>query len=394
MASSEPRALWLWLHRYVGLAGLIFLGLAALTGCIMCFIRPLDAAINADLFRAPATGAAMPVALAVDRYQARHPELYVRSFPLDVPVGQTIAMKVEPAGKTSKLGFNQVFLDRGDGHVVGSRMDDAAWTRRGAMKLLHDLHYTLLAGDPGKWLMAILAFTWLVSNIIGAYLTLPLRPPFWRSWRRMWRFRLSSSTPRIMLDVHRSGGLWLLLPLTALAFTSVALNLFTPVWQPAVEALLPSPPSPLDMPAPYPKGVRGEIAFVRAIAAARTQAAVNHEPWLPATGLYNPKRGLYGVQLTDDGRLNYRRLGPINYYFDGGSGAFVAADTPYGDPGLSLIRMLYTIHSGRVAGPLGVAVVFVLGVVTVEMCVTGVYIWWTKRRAGRRGLTARKSPKP
>jgi len=32
MASSEPRARWLWLHRYVGLAGLIFLGLAALTG--------------------------------------------------------------------------------------------------------------------------------------------------------------------------------------------------------------------------------------------------------------------------------------------------------------------------------------------------------------------------
>ncbi len=54
MSQTEPRALWIWLHRYIGLVSCLFLGFAAITGCALCFVRPLDAAINADLFKTPA----------------------------------------------------------------------------------------------------------------------------------------------------------------------------------------------------------------------------------------------------------------------------------------------------------------------------------------------------
>jgi len=43
--------------------------------------------------------------------------------------------------------------------------------------------------------------------------------------------------------------------------------------------------------------------------------------------------------------------------------------------------MLYPVHSGRIAGPFGVAFIFVLGLVTVGQCGTGVYVWWKKRRS-------------
>lgn len=380
MIHREPRALWIWLHRYAGLVTCLFLGFAAITGCVLCFVRPLDAALNADLFKAAPVARGIDVTAAVDRFQADHPELYVRSFPLAVPLDRTIAVKVEAAGKGKPLGFDQVFLDRANGHLIGSRRSKAAWNRRGAMELLHDAHYTLLGGDWAKWFMGVMALFWLLSNLVGAYLTLPLRKPFWKTWRRMWRFSFKSQLPRLLLDLHRSSGLWLLLPMTALAFTSVALNFFTIAYEPAVEKLVPANPSPFDGKPAYPAGVAGKIAFAKAIAQISAEAARNGEPWQPATVQYVPKRGLYGVSLTGDGQPGYLWLGPKTIYLHGDDGRPAGMDSPYENTGLALIRFLYPVHSGRMGGTIGVALVFLLGLVTTGHCITGVYIWWKKRR--------------
>ena len=42
----------------------------------------------------------------------------------------------------------------------------------------------------------------------------------------MWRFSFRSIFARLMLDLHRSTGLWLLVGVTMLAFTSVCLNFY------------------------------------------------------------------------------------------------------------------------------------------------------------------------
>lgn len=378
----EPRAFWNWLHRYSGLAMALFLGFAAITGCVLCFVRPLDRALNADLFNGPVTVRPMLVTEAVDRFQRLHPELRVRSFPLIVPADQRIPVKVEAASKRRPLGYDQVFLDRASGAPVGKRSSEAAWSRRGAMKALHDVHYTLLVGQWGRWIMAAVAISWLLSNIVGAYLTLPLRPPFWKGWRRMWRISLKSSLSRLLLDLHRSSGLWLLVVLTPLAFTSVALNLFGEVYEPLVKAIVRHQQTAFDRPAPFPQGIDGQIGFTRAVALAEDRLKQQQEKWQPATAVYLPTRNAYGLTLTDDATLNYRGLGPIYWYFDGTTGQLVDRDDPYQDnPGLALIRILYPLHSGRIIGPIGVGIVFLLGLATTEMCATGIYVWWRKRRA-------------
>jgi uncharacterized iron-regulated membrane protein len=398
MSQTEPRALWIWLHRYIGLVSCLFLGFAAVTGCVLCFVRPLDAAINADLFKAPAVARGIDIPAAVDLFQARHPELYVRSFPLAVPLDRTIPVKVEAVDKRHPVDFDQVFLDRADGHLIGTRSAEPAWTLRGAMELLHDAHYTLLGGDWAKWFMGGLALAWLLSNLIGAYLTLPLRTPFWKNWRHMWRFSFKSMVPRMLLDMHRSSGLWLLLPMTALAFTSVALNFFVIFYAPAMGAIVPASPSVFDGKPAYPHGVAGKIGFTRTLELAAAERARTGEPWTPATALYVPKRRLYGVSLTEGGTLNYKWLGPITLYVDGDSGRMTGVESPYGgNTGLALIRFLYPVHSGRTAGAIGVAIVFVLGVVTTGQCVTGVYVWWKKRRsrvATRQALRKRAAARP
>ena len=377
----EPRRLWIWLHRWIGLVTFLLLGLAALTGCMLCFVRPLDAALNADLFRQPAVARPIDVAAAVDQFQAGNRDYRVRSFPLEVPADARIPVRLEPRVKCADAAYNQVFLDRATGQPAGWRSDDAAWTRRGATEQLLDLHFKLLVGKYGRWVMGVVSLAWLISNFIGLWLTWPLKRPYWKSWKRMWRFRLSSATPRLLLDIHRSSGLWLLLPLTALAFTSVALASFTELYQPAVKLLVPPKPTLFDAIAPFPGGVDGDIGFVRAVALLRGEAARHGGGWHAATALYFPARRLYGAALTDDGALNYRRLGPTYLYIDGATGKLAEIDSPYGgNRGLALIRMLYPLHSGRIIGLAGVIIVFLLGIVTLGQCGTGVYVWWRKRR--------------
>lgn len=387
----ESRAFWIWLHRWIGLVTFVFLGFAALTGCVLCFVRPLDAALNADLFKAPAVARPIDVPGAVDRFQAAHPELRVRSFPLTVPADRRIPVKVEPAVKAKPLGYDQVFLDRASGAEVGRRLTDASLSRRGAMEWLHDVHYTLLAGKPGKYLFGGIAIAWLISNLVGVYLTLPLRRPFWNAWRRTWRFSFKSATPRLLLDIHRSSGLWLVIPLTVLAFTSAALNFFV-FYTPAAAAIVKPRPTIFDGKRPFPKGIDGAIGFRRAVEVLAADAARRPGGWQPATALYYPTRGLYGVALTDDGLLNYRGLGPVYLYADRADGRVAGEDNPYdGNTGLAVVRMLYTLHSGRVAGPLGVAVVFILGIATFEMSVTGIYIWLRKRKQRWRERRSRRA---
>jgi uncharacterized iron-regulated membrane protein len=74
----------------------------------------------------------------------------------------------------------------------------------------------------------------------------------------------------------------------------------------------------------------------------------------------------------------------IYWYSEGATGQFANSDDPYrDDPGLALVRILYPLHSGRIIGPVGAGIVFLLGFATAEMCVTGIYVWWCKRRTRR-----------
>lgn len=382
MTQRQRRKLWAEVHRYLGLGSVLFLAIAAVTGCLLAYDKPIDAALNADLFkRAHADTAVDPVA-AVIRFQASHPELQVTSFPLHAPADRNIAIKVAPAPGAARPDFDQVFLDGGDGHAIGSRSTEPSWGRRGLMAGVLEFHANLLAGAWGRWLMGVMALAWLVSAISGAYLTFPRKPPFWRKWTRAWRFSFRRMFARLMLDIHRASGLWLLIGVVMLAFTSVCLNFFSEIYQPMVVRIAPPKPSLFDRPAPFPQGARPRLSYADAIHRIEMHARNAGQSWRPATALYIPRLNLYGVTFTNDGTLNYRALGPVYYYVDAKHGRVVEEDDPYSDSaGLVMIRMLYPLHSGQVAGPITVFFVFLFGLSTFEMCATGFYLWWKNRRS-------------
>ncbi len=389
-AAMTGRDFWMAVHRYSGLAVVVFLVFAALSGTLLVWMRPLDGAINADLFRQDGVAHAPEVAPLLDRFAARHPQIAVKSFPLAVPADRRIPVTIAADDGAGE----ELFLDRASGAIAGRRASAPAFDRRGLVELIHEAHSNLLLGTGGRWFMGAMALAWLLGNLVGIYLTLPVRGAFWKTWKRSWKFSFKSVFARQMLDFHRASGLWLLLPLSALALTSVCLNFFAEGYAPLVERFVPERAQALP-----DSAVRGKLDFAGAVAAARQVAqtmarATGGEPWKPATVIAERAEGRIAVTLTRSGVLRYTALGPIYLYFDAANGRLVEVVDPYhGNTNLALYRWLYPVHSGHVAGLASELAVFGLGWVIAAMGATGVYLWWKKRpgrilrRRARKGVS-------
>lgn len=381
MTKAKTRQFWIKIHRYLGLTALTFLFIAGVTGCFLCFDKRIDAELNRDLFYRQPQAATIPAPALVDRFEAERPDLAVTSFPLNPLPSQNLKVEVQPRSLSAKLGFDEVFIDRSSGKVVGTRLTGPGWDRRHIVEGIFQLHSTLVAGTLGRWLMGLAALAWFISNFVGLYLTFPAKNPFWPKWKKKWKIELSAPFRRLMLEIHNASGLWLLIGAAVLAYTSVAMNFFNEAFVPAVQAISPAKPSVFDAPPKHPAPA-ARIDFATALSRGIAVAKSDGLKWKPALERFNPELGVYGVTFTDDGVENYHLLGPVTYYVSAADGHFVEADDPYHDSfGRKLSRSLYPLHSGDVAGGFGIAIIFLLGLATSEMCVTGFYTWWKKRQS-------------
>lgn len=390
MATVATRQLWTKIHRWLGLAALAFLFIAGVTGSVLCFDKRIDAALNGDLFHRQTAGSAMSATAIATAVQGRHPELIVTGFPLRFGPSENLKIDVAPHESNKALGFNQLFVDPSDGRIVGTRQTGPGWDRRHIVEGVFQLHQNLIAGKWGRWIMGLAALAWLIGNLVGLYLTFPAKKPFWPKWKKKWFFDSKANVRRLMLEIHNSSGLWLLIPATVLAYTSVGMNFFDEAFVPAVQAVSPAKPSMFDQPAAITTS-QPKIGFDRALEIGIRAARARGLRWQPALERYNAQYNVYGVSFTDNGIENYHRLGPVAFYIDAVSGRLVEADDPYHDSfGRKLVRSLYPLHSGDVAGWFGIAVIFLLGLAIAEMCVTGFYTWWKKRQS-RSGKRARRA---
>ncbi len=165
------RDFWFEVHKYSGLATLLFLMIAGATGSVLVFRGALDEWLNPDLYHV-AAAAALPPAELARRLEAGRPSVQVVKLPLSTRPGRAAVLTVAGRGG-AHLPYDQVFVDPADGRVIGARRDKTGWGRRGLMHGVYDLHSTLVAGAVGRWIMGLVAAAWLISNLIGLYLTLP-----------------------------------------------------------------------------------------------------------------------------------------------------------------------------------------------------------------------------
>jgi uncharacterized iron-regulated membrane protein len=381
MSKAKTRQFWIKIHRYLGLTALFFLFIAGVTGCFLCFDKRIDAELNRDIFYRHSTGVARQPAELAQAFQAARPDLVITQFPLNPRPNENLKLEVQPRSPGIQPDFNEVFLDPSSGDIAGMRLVGPGWDRRHIVQGIFELHRNLVAGTVGRWIMGLAALAWLASNFVGLYLTFPAKKPFWPKWKKKWKIELKAKLRRFMLELHNASGLWLLIFASVLAYTSVAMNFFDEAFVPAVQAISPAKPTMFDS-VPKQLAQPPRITFAEALNSGIAAAQADRLKWQPALERFAPQFGAYGITFTDNGIENYHLLGPVTYYVDGQTGRLIEVDDPYHDSfGRKLTRSLYPLHSGDVTGWWGIAIIFLLGLATAEMCVTGLYTWWKKRES-------------
>ena len=393
------RTFWVVGHRCIGLSLAVFLFIAGSTGAAIAWDHEFDAWLYPELYLAegsPGTGAARSLELARE-LEASDPRLRVQYLPLSVEPGRTLLVSVEPRIDPSTLepfplGFSQVALHPETGEVRARRLwGELSLRRESLMPFLYKLHYSLhlpwgFGRDLGMLLMGLVAVAWLLDTGVALWISFPSR----RTWRRAFAFRWRNPGPRLTFDLHRSGGVWAAPLIIAMALTAVAMNLEDELVRPIVGALSPLREDPFADASRVQAD--GAVSTRGAIVASALSRAKRLGIAAPVGGVfYSAAHDVYGVGFFDPGQEHGDGgLGNPWLYYQGQTARPAGEQLPgVGSFGDLYLQAQLPVHSGRVLGVIGRAVVSGLGLWIAMLGVTGVLIWARRRRAR---LLRRRAP--
>ena len=412
------------IHRWAGLITAAFLFFSGVTGAVISWDHALDEWLNSHLTEAKTQGTAKPSTELAKLIEARDPRVRV-SYLLTTPdAGHSLSFFVEPridpaTGKRFQLDYNQVFLDPATGEELGHRYWGAVWpvTRENFVSFLYKLHYTLHIPEfwgSDRWgmrLLGVIAIIWTLDCFIGFYLTLPVRRRanaaraasvtrqlargFWARWKPAWAIKTSGSAYRINFDIHRAFGLWTWLLLLVIAFTAFSLNLYFEVFSPLMKTVSSYTPTPYEQrtPRPLDQPATPKLSFSDMIAKGEADGR--------SRGWSEPVGAVYYAQLYDIYSVSFFKpgddhgaggVGPAQLFYDGQDGRPLGARVPWqGTAADIFVQAQFPMHSGRILGLPGRILISAMGIVVAALSVTGVVIWYRKRRARRAALARSQS---
>lgn len=387
------RSLFVFLHRWVGLALAGFLVIAALTGSLLAFNTELERVFAPQLFAKPRSGMApLDLATLAEKGQARLPDRRVQ-YVLYAEPDQVL---VTFAGPKDPRGELQLFLDPWTGAELGRRYRgniSEGWIN--LMPFIYKLHWTLLLGDTGSMIFGVVAIAWSIDCFVGFYLTLPAsRRRFWGKWKLAWVVKAGAEPFRLNFDLHRATGLWMWPMLLVFAWSSVMFNM-RPVYEWVTRTVFEyqSPRAQLaqirnqanDHPLLDWHGARAAGERLAAELSAQKEFHVSGAlglGYISALGAYS-----YEVRSSRDVFERSPKGGSTHILLDANTGALLAVRMPTGEhAGNTVESWLYALHMARTLGRPYQLFIRCSGLLIVLLSVTGIVVWAKKRAArARRG---------
>ena len=409
------RHVWVVVHRWAGLAMAGFLIIVGLTGSLLAFYPELQRALNPHWYpdREPATW--LSACALAERVEVQDPRVRVIRIELhafDETTTAWVAPRADPkTHELAELEADRLILDPATGDVVDRRRYAAITQGWGnLMDFVYALHYALALDMTGVWILGICAVVWTLDCFVGFYLTLPAGPArggppvahqgatcgWLTRWKPAWLVKWSSSTYRINFDLHRAGGLWTWVLLLIFAWSSVYMNLWDTVYTWTTQAVFeyhtiwtenPVRAQPLEQPKLSWREAQARGEILMAEQAAQHGFVVEQ----PVALGFDAERGTYTWQVRTNQEIDDRsRRYTTQVLFDADTGALRLVLLPSGQyAGNTISNWLYALHMANVFGLPYRILVCVMGLIVMMLSITGVYIWWKKRRsrlfaAGRR----------
>ena len=229
-----PRSLMLKIHRWLSLGALIWILIISLTGVVLVFAPQITAWSRPELFKATPGEMKTPQAM-VDAALAHFPNDDVGiddiSFPVDNRGVYVLDVSVTPRATPEQLATGAklerksrlwiVYLDPGTGQINGTRKESEGfiyWCKRGHYILWQDNGLLGIAGDDFAGLVAL---SMVIISLLGFYIWYF---PKVKHWFRNLRIRTRRGFFLFNLDLHRTLGLIVLVPLTVISFTGATFS--------------------------------------------------------------------------------------------------------------------------------------------------------------------------
>lgn len=358
----------LW-HRAFGLTAALWLLLLALTGSAVAFYEELDTWLNPDLRRVEAgiapTGS---IEAALRTAEAALPGFAPRYIDLPNAPGESLSMlgSAPLQGETTAV---QMFLHPADASLLGWRkLEHVSLHPRHLMDTLYVIHTELLLHETGVWLIGLLSLLWLLDHFAAIGLAMPRLTGAWEAFL----VRGRGLNLRRLYDLHRAPSLWLW-PLTAtLALsgwcltwyleTRALVNIVSPVSSRLHESFADVTPAP------------AAVSIDTALATVRSQVDGDID-----TVLVIPRKGAWGVRSFDARDVD--DFGRLWTYVSMADGSLMGQRHDIGSSAAdAFFAWQYPLHSGRAFGMTGKVLVALAGVGTASLCITGVWLWWRRRR--------------
>lgn len=397
------RSLMLKLHRWASLGGLVWILIVSLTGAVLVFGSQLEARSRPELFEST-PGDKGPQAM-VDAALAHFPDDDVAIDNISLPVDNrgvyVLHFTVTPRPTAEQLASGEqgeervgrswvVNLDPGTAEVNGARPEASGfiyWCKRGHYVLWQDGGFLGVAGDD---LAGLVALAMLFLSLSGIYIWWLPRV---KHWIRNLRVRTRKGLFSFNLDLHRTLGMAVVLPLAVISFTGAAFSFpdMKLVWErltPAQHDYVQNEPE---------EELTSEEDEDSDIAALTTdglwQLLKEKYPQHTIESLEPPTEsdGVWGAWLTRGYSPQQRDNSGGNVYvnvdrfthevvYEGTPEAGNVWDQAWEDWSLP-------VHGGDFLGNASRSVWLLVGLSPVALSVTGVVVWW-KRRRRRQSLPA------
>ncbi|NJP10790.1 MAG: PepSY domain-containing protein [Leptolyngbyaceae cyanobacterium RU_5_1] len=363
------------LHRWLGLISGVLLCIAGLTGSVLVFWHEIDHAVVAQRFgHVIPTGEPMPIAAIANTVKTAYAPkgLTLSSISLPEQINHPgLVWLHAPADH-----HWQVFVNPYTGLVMGDREWESSW-----VGIIYELHYKLLAGEIGLLIMGIVALLTLVLSITGIVL--------WPGWRKLIAgFKIKSKNAHIKrtnFDIHKVAGIITAIFLAFIGFTGFAWNVPQAKVTEAIYAatLTSKPADPVSKPLPGKQPLPIAELIQRAdgavLNATTTYVSFPEKPEEPF------RMGKRQAQETD-------KWGNTRVYLDQFTGEVIQlSDGLKPSRAEAIINQFGAVHFGTFGGvPTKILYVFV-GLAPTVLMVTGVVMWWYRKRNKTQPLAAVES---
>ncbi|WP_041523870.1 PepSY-associated TM helix domain-containing protein [Gilvimarinus agarilyticus] len=340
-------------HRYIGLVAGLFFVVTSLTGVLLIYKQPLLLAYypvlaaeqEADLPNGEAI-----TALLARLAQERNPAVRRVRMPTDDWPFYSVSYRD---------GSSQTLSAYGEVLVRSEVQFDP-------MAFIFDLHAHWLAGHTGERISGYVHLAVLVLLVTGLYAWWP------RRWRKALHLAVRGSAVKVLYSWHRTLGAVSALVLIVGVATGVMMVFYTEVRSVLVA------------------GLGGEVPSIE-------RTVKGEGPWRSWPELYAsianqlPEGQLRSVSfpLEEGQALSARKRMPGEWHQHGRSfiyinpytgEAYATVDAGNAGLGPALMQKVYPLHSAAVGGPLYWGALTLASCATLGLFISGVYIWWWRRR--------------